>query len=273
MHLTQIVNEQVTTLHLCERCAAEKGVESPGAAPRRRWASFLRGHGQERRAAGGRSHAGTTCPRCGAHAPGLPRKRPARLRASATGPSRCRCATCCAGCTARPTTWGALHRRGRTRRRADRPQAIELREQLRLRRRDRELRAGGGAARPAAGAGMIDLSLLTDGGVGWLDASGPSSHWCCRPGSGWRGTSPGASSRAGTPRREREDDPAATWRRRRGTPCCCGAAVKFRLDRLERADRQLLHERHLVSKELAGLDADGRVRNRRPRCWSRSGSA
>ena len=23
---------------------------------------------------------------------------------------------------------------------------------------------------------MIDLSLLTDGGVGWLDASGPSSH-------------------------------------------------------------------------------------------------
>ena len=33
IHLTQIVNEQVTTLHLCERCAAEKGVESPGAAP------------------------------------------------------------------------------------------------------------------------------------------------------------------------------------------------------------------------------------------------
>ena len=31
IHLTQIVNEQVTTLHLCERCAAEKGVESPGA--------------------------------------------------------------------------------------------------------------------------------------------------------------------------------------------------------------------------------------------------
>src|SRR5262249_50032496 len=29
IHLTQIVNEQVTTLHLCERCAAEKGVESP----------------------------------------------------------------------------------------------------------------------------------------------------------------------------------------------------------------------------------------------------
>ena len=38
---------------------------------------------------------------------------------------------------------------------------------------DRELRAGGRAAGPAAGGRMIDLSLLTDGGVGWLDASGP----------------------------------------------------------------------------------------------------
>ena len=37
--------------------------------------------------------------------------------------------------------------------------------------------------------------------------------------------------------------------------------MKFRLDRLDRIDRQLLHERHLVSKELAGLDADGRVRS------------
>ena len=34
IHLTQIVNEQVTTLHLCERCAAEKGVESPGSLPK-----------------------------------------------------------------------------------------------------------------------------------------------------------------------------------------------------------------------------------------------
>ncbi len=37
-------------------------------------------------------------------------------------------------------------------------------------------------------------------------------------------------------------------------------ATRFRLDRLDRIDRQLLHERHLVSKELAGLDPDGRVR-------------
>jgi protein arginine kinase len=38
-------------------------------------------------------------------------------------------------------------------------------------------------------------------------------------------------------------------------------ATQFRLDRLERTDRQLLHERHLVSKELAGLEPEGRVRS------------
>ena len=31
IHQTQIVNDQVSTLHLCEKCAAEKGVDSPGA--------------------------------------------------------------------------------------------------------------------------------------------------------------------------------------------------------------------------------------------------
>jgi protein arginine kinase activator len=31
IHLTQIVDDQVTTVHLCEKCAAEKGVDSPAA--------------------------------------------------------------------------------------------------------------------------------------------------------------------------------------------------------------------------------------------------
>ena len=47
IQLTQIVNEQVTTLHLCERCAAEKGVESPGAQPKTPLGSFLAAMGQE----------------------------------------------------------------------------------------------------------------------------------------------------------------------------------------------------------------------------------
>lgn len=33
VHLTQVENDQVSTVHLCERCAAERGVEAPPAAP------------------------------------------------------------------------------------------------------------------------------------------------------------------------------------------------------------------------------------------------
>lgn len=64
IHLTQIVNEQVTTLHLCERCAAEKGVESPGAAPKTPLGTFLAAMGEELPEAPA-PRAGDTCPRCG----------------------------------------------------------------------------------------------------------------------------------------------------------------------------------------------------------------
>ena len=47
IHLTQIVNDQVTTLHLCERCAAEKGVESPGSVAKTPLGSFLAAMGKE----------------------------------------------------------------------------------------------------------------------------------------------------------------------------------------------------------------------------------
>jgi protein arginine kinase activator len=46
IHLTQIVNEQVTTLHLCERCAAEKGVESPGGVAKTPLGTFLAAMGK-----------------------------------------------------------------------------------------------------------------------------------------------------------------------------------------------------------------------------------
>jgi protein arginine kinase activator len=64
IHLTQIVNEQVTTLHLCERCAAEKGVESPGAAPKTPLGTFLAAMGQELPETPA-PRTGDTCPRCG----------------------------------------------------------------------------------------------------------------------------------------------------------------------------------------------------------------
>jgi protein arginine kinase activator len=64
IHLTQIVNEQVTTLHLCERCAAEKGVESPGAAPKTPLGTFLAAMGTELPETPA-PRSNETCPRCG----------------------------------------------------------------------------------------------------------------------------------------------------------------------------------------------------------------
>ncbi len=65
IHLTQIVNEQVTTLHLCERCAAEKGVDSPGAAPKTPLGTFLAAMGQELPEQTPVARTGDSCPRCG----------------------------------------------------------------------------------------------------------------------------------------------------------------------------------------------------------------
>jgi protein arginine kinase len=106
---------------------------------------------------------------------------------------------------------------------------------------------------------MIDLSLLADGGLGWLDASGPASHLVL-------------STRVRLARnlhnqvfgsRNAVDDregilQSVTDAGRGGV--LMRHAVIYRMDTLDTIDRQLLHERHLISKELAGLDAEGRVR-------------
>jgi protein arginine kinase activator len=65
IHLTQIVNEQVTTLHLCERCAADKGVESPGSTPKTPLGTFLAAMGQELATESPAPRSGENCPRCG----------------------------------------------------------------------------------------------------------------------------------------------------------------------------------------------------------------
>jgi protein arginine kinase activator len=65
IHLTQIVNEQVTTLHLCERCAAEKGVESPGSLPKTPLGTFLAAMGQELPEQTPAPKSGDNCARCG----------------------------------------------------------------------------------------------------------------------------------------------------------------------------------------------------------------
>jgi protein arginine kinase activator len=63
IHLTQIVNDQVTTLHLCERCAAEKGVESPASVTKTPLGTFLAAMGKEAETPAPKS--ADTCARCG----------------------------------------------------------------------------------------------------------------------------------------------------------------------------------------------------------------
>jgi protein arginine kinase len=103
---------------------------------------------------------------------------------------------------------------------------------------------------------MIDLTLLPDGGMGWLDASGPRSAIVLSTRIRL------ARNVQGYPfsQRARDADRRAVLDRVRDAVAAgerLARGVTFRLDELERSDRQLLHERHLVSKELAGLDRPG----------------
>jgi protein arginine kinase len=105
----------------------------------------------------------------------------------------------------------------------------------------------------------VDLSLIPDGGVGWLDASGQHADIVL-------------STRIRLARNV--ENFAFTGRARDGerlrvltqvreavsTVPSLHESVLFRLDELPPTDRALLHERHLVSKELAGLDTQHPLR-------------
>lgn len=106
---------------------------------------------------------------------------------------------------------------------------------------------------------MIDFSLLTDGGVGWLDGSGPASHLVLSTRIRLARNLQESVFSTRSADAERGHVLRVVGGAARDT-ALLGRAAEFRLDRLERLDRQLLHERHLVSKELAGLDGDGRVK-------------
>lgn len=106
---------------------------------------------------------------------------------------------------------------------------------------------------------MLDLSLLPDGGIGWLDASGDHADVVL-------------STRMRLARNL--EGYAFTGRAREGerlrilsqvrdaipmVPTLSGG-VLLRVDELPVSDRQLLHERHLISRELAGVDGSPGVR-------------
>jgi len=106
---------------------------------------------------------------------------------------------------------------------------------------------------------MIDLSLLPDGGMSWLDASGPKGSIVlstrirlARNLQGFAFSQRARDADRNAILTQVQEAAAASAR--------LSGAVTFRLDQMERADRQLLHERHLVSKELAGLDRESRPR-------------
>jgi protein arginine kinase activator len=65
IHLTQIVDNTVTTLHLCEQCAAEKGVDTAEQVAKYPLGDFLASLG-EGAGAEGDAGAGEACPSCGA---------------------------------------------------------------------------------------------------------------------------------------------------------------------------------------------------------------
>src|SRR5688500_9642751 len=107
---------------------------------------------------------------------------------------------------------------------------------------------------------MIDLSLLPDGGVRWLDASGPHGDIVlstrvrlARNVEGYAFTG-----------RARDGERLRVLSQVREAVASVSTlqhAVMYRLDELPPTSRALLHERHLVSKELAGLDAQHPLRS------------
>lgn len=105
----------------------------------------------------------------------------------------------------------------------------------------------------------LDLDLLPDGGVSWLDASGPEAQvvLSTRIRLARNLVGPLFTSRADDGARA---DVLARVHEASRHPEALGDSVCYRLDHLTLTERQVLHERHLVSKELAGLERDGRVR-------------
>jgi protein arginine kinase activator len=66
VHLTQIVDNTITTLNLCEPCAAEKGVETGTHAGKFPLGDFLASLGQGPGGAGVAAEPEAPCPSCGA---------------------------------------------------------------------------------------------------------------------------------------------------------------------------------------------------------------
>jgi protein arginine kinase len=101
----------------------------------------------------------------------------------------------------------------------------------------------------------MDLTLIPDGGLGWLDASGPHSHVVLSTRIRLARNLAGETFAGRASRDDRQrvlERVEAAWQ---GCEAAKGG-VRVSLDTLAAEERQLLHERHLVSKELLASAAD-----------------
>jgi protein arginine kinase len=100
---------------------------------------------------------------------------------------------------------------------------------------------------------MIDLSLLPDRGAGWLDASGEQCDIVLstriRLARNIVGYSFASRARDGERLRIRSQVKEAS-----ATVPSLADSMQIRVDELPPEDRQLLHEHHVVSRELAGIE-------------------
>ena len=105
---------------------------------------------------------------------------------------------------------------------------------------------------------MIELDLIPDGGPGWLDASGPESHLVLSTRIRLARNVAGIpfGTRNSPDERQRLLDLVVEAA---GPGTALDQAALFRMDRMEGPDRRVLHERHLISRELAALDEGSRV--------------
>ncbi len=105
----------------------------------------------------------------------------------------------------------------------------------------------------------FDINLVPDGGMSWLDASGPDGNIVL---STRVRLARNLSNRPFTVRSGPEDNQVVLDQVERASRASrqLHDAPLIRIDHLQDNERQLLHERHLISRELAELGDDGTVR-------------
>ena len=101
---------------------------------------------------------------------------------------------------------------------------------------------------------MIDFSLLPDGGISWLDGSGPVSHIVLSTRTRLARNLRDCVFSIRTAERDRRQILDSVLKVSLEVPQLSSGA-SYEIDNLDQLDRQILHERHLVSKELAVLES------------------